>query len=109
MTTAAVERFTGTARGCVVALGLIKGFDLPDCHVHVHNDGQCVTLEFTGTHGVRDVRYAAAMLGWDLHDSPTDLPDGTAGTEYRAQHYADGILHTLRAVEPVRPLWPVRA
>lgn len=103
-----LERFSGTKRGLVVALGLLNSQDLPDGHVHVHDAGGCVTLDYSGNlHAERDVRYVAAVLGLVVRESPTETADGCAATEYRAQNSEDGVLLTVRAAVPMRALWPV--
>lgn len=108
MTGRLVDRFHGTKRGLVLAAGLINVHALPDGHVHVHSDGQCVTFDYSGNvRAELDVRYAAATLGMTVTETPADTPDGCAAVEYRAQNLEDGVLLTFRATVPVRALWPV--
>jgi hypothetical protein len=99
---------TGTARGLVDALGLVRLLSLPaQVHVHVHDDGQCVTFDLTHcSHPIRELRHVSNALGLLLEDFPTDNPDGTAAHEFRAMGYDSGILRTFRAVVQIPATWP---
>lgn len=104
-----VTPFTGTGKGLVYAFGLVKGYTVDErVHVHVHDGGQSVVFDLSHTqHPARETRYLCHLLGLVVTETPTDMPDGTAGTEFRGQSYSEGILLTVRAAVPVRALWPV--
>lgn len=103
---ASSPRHTGTRRGLVIAASLIATHDLPECNVHVWDDGQIIVFDYTGKfHAAGDVAVAARALGMRVEEHAAETADGCAAVELRGQDYQDGILRTVRAVIPVPAAW----
>lgn len=97
-----------TAKALGTALGMLTAFEIPECSVVVHDNGQVIHFDFSrNPHPIGDVRYACNAFGMLLEERPVDLPDGTAGMEVYGNDYLDGILRVVSATVPVPAVWPV--